>query len=47
MPDSDSGDEPGMAWETCAEQVWKREEELVKNWKEEIDRLLTFVSAYF
>ncbi|EED81908.1 predicted protein [Postia placenta Mad-698-R] len=46
MPDSDSGDEPGMAWETCAEQVWKREEELVKNWKEEIDRLLTFAGLF-
>lgn len=33
------------AWEECAKQVWDREEALVKKWKDEINTLLTFVSA--
>ncbi|EED78198.1 predicted protein [Postia placenta Mad-698-R] len=30
------------AWKLCAEQVWTREELVVKKWKDEISNLLTF-----
>lgn len=33
------------AWEKCAERVWSREEAVVQKWKDEINKLLTFVSG--
>ncbi|EED84625.1 predicted protein [Postia placenta Mad-698-R] len=32
------------AWKLCAEQVWTREELVVKKWKDEISNLLTFTT---
>ncbi|OSX56569.1 hypothetical protein POSPLADRAFT_1159492 [Postia placenta MAD-698-R-SB12] len=45
-PDSQRSDatEVTEAWTLCAEQVWKREELLVKKWKDEISNLLTFTT---
>ena len=33
------------AWAVCAEEVWRLEEGTVKDWKEEIDTMLVFVSV--
>lgn len=42
----DNTPDASRAWEECANQVWAREEMLVKKWKDEISNLLTFVSIY-
>ncbi|KAF9808592.1 hypothetical protein IEO21_07808 [Rhodonia placenta] len=42
----DNTPDASRAWEECANQVWAREEMLVKKWKDEISNLLTFAGLF-
>ena len=39
--------EVANVWKKCAEDVWKSEQDMVANWKEDLDNLLVFVSLKF